>query len=301
MIFLAILGVLFSETVLLRPTEAVPINFSTHPTSENASPSYVPDPRGRGTYGLLLSSMITLVLCIYTSIHLNIAPDHHMFQFPFIGIGLKRATSYKLNWMFIALLAPEFVFFAALNQWLEARKLLAELRKIEMDDTDPQPGEAGIESTELHTEAIELPTKVAEPGVEVNEIQSEAKRPLLDTAEPPTNSIPEMLKPTISILSDIQDWTDITTTAAFFVVMGEVAYRRRNYLGIPNSEIKYPNLALTPVGFLELAKAKVLHPGILDGKGIEDRSKADSVARFLVCAQALWMVINVIARKCRLH
>lgn len=138
-----------------------------------------------------------------------------------------------------------------------------------MDDTDPQPGEAGRESTELHTEAIEPPTTVAEPVVEVSEIQSEAKGPLLDTTEPPTNSIPEMLKPTISISSDIQDWTHITMTAAFFVVMGGVAYRRRNYLGIPNSEIKYPNLALTPVGFLELAKVNVFHQGYWTVKALK--------------------------------
>lgn len=40
-----------------------------------------------------------------------------------------------------------------------------------------------------------------------------------------------------------------------------------------------------------------MHPGLLDEKAIADRSKADSLAKLLVCAQAFWMVINVIARK----
>ncbi|KAI5790968.1 hypothetical protein FPQ18DRAFT_32583 [Pyronema domesticum] len=54
---------------------------------------------------------------------------------------------------------------------------------------------------------------------------------------------------------------------------------------------------LTPKGFLELAQEGVLHPVILDDKAITDRSKADWLAKFLVCAQAFWMVFNVIARK----
>ncbi|KAI5790951.1 hypothetical protein FPQ18DRAFT_238157, partial [Pyronema domesticum] len=35
----------------------------------------------------------------------------------------------------------------------------------------------------------------------------------------------------------------------------------------------------------------------LDDKAIADRSKADSLVKFLVCVQAFCMVINVIARK----
>jgi hypothetical protein len=62
-------------------------------------------------------------------------------------------------------------------------------------------------------------------------------------------------------------------------------------------DLQFTNLALTPKGFLELAKEGVLHPGLLDDKAIADRSKADSLAKFLVCVQAFWMVINVIARK----
>jgi hypothetical protein len=54
---------------------------------------------------------------------------------------------------------------------------------------------------------------------------------------------------------------------------------------------------LNPRGFLHLAGTKVLHPGVLDNRSIVDRSKADSLAKLLVCAQAFWMVLNVIARK----
>ncbi|KAF8251367.1 hypothetical protein K440DRAFT_595985 [Wilcoxina mikolae CBS 423.85] len=36
---------------------------------------YVPKPPGRYTFGLFLSSVITLSLCVYKGIHLNITPD----------------------------------------------------------------------------------------------------------------------------------------------------------------------------------------------------------------------------------
>jgi hypothetical protein len=41
----------------------------------------------------------------------------------------------------------------------------------------------------------------------------------------------------------------------------------------------------------------MIHPGILDTQSITERSKADALAKFLICVQALWMAINVVARK----
>jgi hypothetical protein len=86
-------------------------------------------------------------------------------------------------------------------------------------------------------------------------------------------------------------------TSAFFVVMGGVAYRSGLDFEIRDEELNFPYLMLTPEGFLHLAKRKILHPGILDDRSIADRSKADSLAKLLVCAQAFWMVLNLIGRK----
>jgi len=48
---------------------------------------------------------------------------------------------------------------------------------------------------------------------------------------------------------------------------------------------------------MEFAKAELITPDILNDKDIADRSKADSLGKLLVCVQALWMVVNCIARK----
>ncbi|KAI5790980.1 hypothetical protein FPQ18DRAFT_237787, partial [Pyronema domesticum] len=180
-----------------------------------------PNPRGRGTMDLLFSSVITLLLCVYMSIHLNIAPDYYVFSVK--NFGIKRATWDKFKWVLIALVAPEFVLLAAFDQWRNAGALLEALKNIDMTESNPRPNNTD------HSRGF--------------------------------------------------------------------AYRREQKFNVPNEELKFPNLILTPKGFLLLAQRKVLHPGILDQESILDRSKADSLAKLLVCAQAFWMVVNVIRRK----
>lgn len=86
------------------------------------SPSWVADPSGRGTWSLLYSCIFTLVLCVWTSIHLNVPPSDD---------SAARSWARKVKWLVIALFAPEIVVFAAFQQWLTAWTFLKDLRKIE--------------------------------------------------------------------------------------------------------------------------------------------------------------------------
>jgi hypothetical protein len=79
--------------------------------------------------------------------------------------------------------------------------------------------------------------------------------------------------------------------SAFYIVMGGFAY---NTTDISDD---YPYIALTPKGFKVSAEEGLITPDILNDKDIADRSKADSLGKLLVCVQALWMVVNCIARK----
>lgn len=129
--------------------------------------------------------------------------------------------------------------------------------------------------------------------------QTESSELLLDASKDPEEKLDvrNLLQPTIPASTDAKDWSGITMSSAFFVVIGGFAYRRGRHFRIPESDLKFPNLTLNARGFLRLAREKVLHPGILDDKAVTDRSKADSLAKLLVCAQAFWVVINIIARK----
>jgi hypothetical protein len=76
-------------------------------------------PRGRGTWGILYSCVFTLVLCVYTAIHLNL-PAKNNTQYT---IWLR-----KIKWVLIAIFGPEVVVLTALDQLLSARQFLRNLR-----------------------------------------------------------------------------------------------------------------------------------------------------------------------------
>lgn len=76
-------------------------------------PPWMPEPRGRGTWSILLSCIFTIITCIWTAIHDDVVHN---------GTPRKRLGS-RIAWMLLALLAPEIVIIRAFEQWKEARTL----------------------------------------------------------------------------------------------------------------------------------------------------------------------------------
>lgn len=66
----------------------------------NNTSEWHPEPTYRGTFGILSTCLITMVLCVWTAVHLNI-PEHGQ-----AGI-VTRQTCRKILWLCIGLLAPE--------------------------------------------------------------------------------------------------------------------------------------------------------------------------------------------------
>jgi len=100
---------------------AAPVRL-THPTSPG-EPSYVSHSGHRGTVEILLSCIITLMLCVYTSIHLNVTPQRRI-------LGIKTVWMYKFYWVIISTFAPEFVLYAAYLQWKNAQMLCRLLKEL---------------------------------------------------------------------------------------------------------------------------------------------------------------------------
>ncbi|OTA61921.1 hypothetical protein K449DRAFT_444874 [Hypoxylon sp. EC38] len=75
---------------------------------------YVQDPNGRGTATLALSSLLTLVLCVWSALHLNVPRRNQ-----------TRIQEFWLNvrWIVTGIYAPELVVFTAWRQWCSARLL----------------------------------------------------------------------------------------------------------------------------------------------------------------------------------
>ncbi|OQN97222.1 hypothetical protein B0A48_16764 [Cryoendolithus antarcticus] len=73
------------------------------------------EPQSRGTFNILSNCLITMLLCIWTSVHLNL-PEHRK----------EHAQAYrKLSWMLIGLLVPEFVVWNAWEQRKRVKQLSA--------------------------------------------------------------------------------------------------------------------------------------------------------------------------------
>ena len=89
-------------------------------TNGTTKATWVESPQGRGTWDILSSCIITLGLCVYSAIHLNI---------PHSSWGFWTKFGMKLKWLVVALLAPEAVAYNAWRQRREAQEVTRLLRE----------------------------------------------------------------------------------------------------------------------------------------------------------------------------
>lgn len=82
---------------------------------------YVKDPNGRGTISLVLSCLLTLVLCVWSALHLNV-PERNRKGITTIWINFR--------WILAGIYSPEMVVFAAWRQWCSARMLNGHIQSL---------------------------------------------------------------------------------------------------------------------------------------------------------------------------
>ena len=129
---------------LAAPTQAPTQNLTVLHT--NIAPPWVPDPDNRGTWSLLYSCVFTLVLCVWTAIHLNV-PSCHESK---ISQWLR-----KLKWVLLAIIAPEFGVHTACEQYYQAKDLIGRLAEISV--------KSGSQSSSMTAQAeTQLPRKSQE-------------------------------------------------------------------------------------------------------------------------------------------
>ena len=201
--------------------------------TEISSVGWVSDPNGRGTVTLLASCLLTLGLCVWSAMHLNIPPR----RMPALQLGLLY-----LKWSLVGALGPELVVFTAWRQLNSARALRKEVQKSMATQDSEQVGSNW--KTGVHTKRS-------------------------------------------------QSWTIVH---GFYAGMGGFAFEFE--VDRP-SDLAYclPNLrrlTLTARGVSLLAKCGRL-PNT-SKEEIEDKSKADHLAKTLICVQAAWLLVQVFAR-----
>jgi hypothetical protein len=76
-------------------------------------------PNFRGTWDLIVSCVLTLVICVWSALHLNV---------PVETSRLRERNTRRLRWVLLGIFAPEVVVSTAFAQFLTARWLRNEIR-----------------------------------------------------------------------------------------------------------------------------------------------------------------------------
>ncbi|KAK4188088.1 hypothetical protein QBC35DRAFT_550636 [Podospora australis] len=98
----------------------------------NQTVSWNAEPSTRGTFSLLSSSFFTLLLCVYSAVHLNL-PGQKKDDWSL----LKR----RLKWIIVGLFFPEYLVITAATQWKRAKRIFLEAQavfKSSADDSEQQ-------------------------------------------------------------------------------------------------------------------------------------------------------------------
>jgi len=107
-------------TIFALPVAALPVTAAIPQKNNETKVGWVAEPDGRGSFTILMLCTVTIGLCVWTALHLNVEP-----------ISLHRGNDDlepppnvigKCLWAFIALVAPEMVSAVALHQHLVTRK-----------------------------------------------------------------------------------------------------------------------------------------------------------------------------------
>ena len=89
-----------------------------------ATVGWVSDPNGRGTFSLLISCLATMLLCVWSALHLNI---------PEAGQNQAKFWLRNIKWMLLGLVGPELVVFSAWRQFNSAKTLQGIIQQIAKD------------------------------------------------------------------------------------------------------------------------------------------------------------------------
>jgi hypothetical protein len=219
----------------------------------------------------------------------------------------------KAMWAGIALIAPEYVLWRAIHQWETARKLCNEVNDY-LFPGDEQIHTVPKNTLQSQTAPSSAPSssgKPQEPPFNDQMAQPEAhSRPSVQHAPSTSNvsrdeSIKLLLKPSQSFTDrsfidrPSENELDLEKNQkhrwemehGFFAVMGgfQITVASEHEWVLEGDRI------LTPQGIVFFAKHGLLPD--LPSKRLKERGKADQLAKTVVCAQAIWMVIQTAARK----
>lgn len=235
------------------------------------APKWVAEPKVRGTWSLLYSCVFTLILCVWTALHLNV---------PAQGESAFKIWLRKLKWVAIALFAPEIVLYTAWYQLYAAWTLYTELNwylKSAKASNHPQECLITVRTYQHH----EWSDTVADVDSDTSKRDTILKRCwswLLTRywSRPSGNN------------DNAGNSRHFGMDYCYYAVMGGFTVD----LSCMHDRIKV--VTLSPTSLLALASRG--HFFDIASETISDKSKADLLAKGLIICQVSWLVIQSIAR-----
>ncbi|KAK6072450.1 hypothetical protein SCUP234_09243 [Seiridium cupressi] len=99
--------------------------------SNSTAVGWTSEPAGRGTFGIIKTCVVTLALCVYTALHLNI---------PHPDASQAKKCWTKTQWVLMGVFAPEYIVHVAWTQNQRSRQLSKDLEAIfdRLKEEDPQ-------------------------------------------------------------------------------------------------------------------------------------------------------------------
>ncbi|KAL9633247.1 MAG: hypothetical protein Q9204_003475 [Flavoplaca sp. TL-2023a] len=230
-------------------------------SSGNITSKWVPEPNGRGTFTLLSSCLVTISLCVYSAIHLNL-PQHGK---------LWDQWRRKLLWLVVGLIAPELVAYVAWQQRSEANRLLRGIQSGLWQDPLAKSRGPDARSPRSIKEYIQRLASVFVKSAKNNN------------------------DPTTSLNADSHPRSQLSVVHGFYALMGGYAFSIESADGatLPSPHTR---AALTPAGIMFCLRHEPKILPYVSPEQIKDKSKADGLKKTLVCAQATWFCVQCIAR-----
>ena len=251
--------------------------------------TWEPEPNGRGTYGILSSCIITMVLCVWTAVHLNI-PEHKSAN-PRQNVPWWKGPtqgSRRLGFVLLGLFAPEIVAWIAFEQNTEAR-IFHRKMKVAL-------GEKG---KHVPSGLQRLISKFR--GIKKSDVESAA--PAGDGGVGGATAA-RAHKWTMTRKFSVYSihgygfggsWLTSELVDSHYAAMGGFVFDS-NILGVDLLPGGRKRVTLTNKGILRLAEdTPHLIPDI-SAEHIRDKSKASYLAKMIVTLQAIWFAAQCISR-----
>jgi hypothetical protein len=223
------------------------------------------EPAHRGTFSILSSCLITMALCIWTAVHLNL-PEHKKES---------HQVYKKMLWLVLGLSAPEVVVWNAWMQRKRMKRLSSDMRRM------------GYMAEE---------TKVWESARGwCNRASARIQAFLLLRAK----DWPELAEPRKrqNLCHDrLHPWTDVHS---WYIVMGGLAFEDSAAEELQFMPGNRSRLTLTEEAVAWMADFRARLLPDVSRQHIEDKSKAGGLGKLLTCWQATYFCAQCICRLSR--